>query len=44
MHKKIQKIEKETAKVGKDLNSLKKADIKADKKMEKCDMKMKKKK
>jgi len=44
MHKKIEKIQKETDKVGKDLKSLKKADVKADKKKDKCDMKMKKKK
>ena len=44
MDKKIAKIQKENKKEGKDLASLKKMDKKQDKKIEKCDMKMMKKK
>lgn len=44
MDAKIKKIEKTNAKEGKQLKSLLKADKKQDKKMDKCDMMMKKKK
>lgn len=44
MDKKIAKIQKENKKEGKDLAQLKKMDKKQDKKIEKCDMKMMKKK
>lgn len=42
MDKKIKKIQAENKKEGKDLSKLLKADKKQDKKMEKCDMMMKK--
>jgi len=42
MDKQIRKIKKETKHAVKDLGKLEKMDKKHDKKMEKCDMKMKK--
>ncbi len=44
MDKKIKKIQSENKKEGKDLKNLLKSDKKMDKKMEQCEMKMKKKK
>ncbi len=43
MDKKIKKIQAENKKEGKDLKSLLKADKKMDAKMDRCEMKMKKK-
>ena len=43
MHKKIAKVKKDLDKGEKDVKALKKADVKMDRKMEKCEMKAKKK-